>query len=256
MREREIRSRKTSVHAALVSLGLVAASAAGLGCASEVDQPVANTIRLELDFGAGVTLSSVNYVLTGPNGFNRTGTLAVGNQPTVTATFQNLPQGNGYDVLVNGTTSDGNSNCQGEQMFNVNGSMASVLMIPLTCPGQAAITGTLNVCPVIDELDAIPSEVVVGASIQLGAVAHDPDNGPTPLIVTWSTTGGMLSNQSATGATFTCTAAGSFTITVHASDGPAASTASSCIDTSSVTVTCTAVSAALEPRAPRRQKAV
>jgi len=256
MRERGIRSRKNSLHLGLVSLGLVAASAAGLGCSGEADPPVSNTVRLELDFGAGVTLSSVNYVLTGPNSFNRTGTFTVGNQPTVTATFQNLPKGNGYDAVIDGMASDGNGTCHGEQMFNVNGSMASVLMIPLTCTGQATITGTLNVCPVIDELDAIPSDVIVGASIQLTAVAHDPDNGPTPLAVTWSTTGGMLSNQSATGATFTCTAVGSFDVTVHASDGPAVSTASSCIDTSTVTVTCTAPSAALEPRAPARQRAV
>jgi len=256
MAERGVRSRKISIYAGLVSLCLLAAGAAGLGCSSEADPPVANTVRLELDFGAGVTLSSVNYVLTGPNNFSRTGMFSVGAMPTVTATFQNLPKGNGYDAVIDGTATDGQSTCHAKQMFNVTGSMAAVFMIPLTCTGQAAITGSLNVCPVVDELDAIPAEVIVGSSIQLTAVAHDPDNGPSPLAVTWSTTGGMLSSQSATGATFTCTAAGTFSVTVRAADGPANGTDISCADTTSVSVTCTAPSAALELRAPRRQESV
>jgi hypothetical protein len=227
-----------------------------IGCATGTDAPVGNfgnTVRFELDFGGGVTLSSVDYVMTGPNNFRRVGSLAVGDQPTVTATFQNLPTGQGYDIQVKGTATDDTNICKGEVMFDVSASMTATLQIPLTCSGQAAVTATVNVCPVIDELSAIPSEVIVGASIQLTVVAHDADNGPSPLSATWQTNGGMLGNLSTTGATFTCTAPGTFTIGVRISDGEAGNR---CPDTSTLTLTCSAPTAAFERAAHRRGRTV
>ena len=87
------------------------------------------------------------------------------------------------------------------------------------------------------EVSAIPSEVTVGASIQVTVVAHDADNGPSPLSATWQTTGGMLGNLSTSGATFTCTAPGTFTVGVRISDGDSGNR---CSDTSTITLTCTA----------------
>ena len=213
-------------------------AAAGIGAAACSDDPagaVGNTIRFRLDFGGGVTLSSVDYVLTGPNNFRRVGSLSVGDQPTVTATFQNLPAGQGYKIQVKGTASDDMSSCQGEPTFDVTASMTAMLQIPLTCSGGAAITATFNSCPVIDGLSAIPSEVRVGGSIDVIASVHDAD-GPNPLSATWATTtGGALSNLSITGATFTCTAPGTFTVGLRVSDGEGGNR---CADTSTIQLIC------------------
>ena len=122
-------------------------------------------------------------------------------------------------------------------MFDVNGTMTVTLMIPLTCSGRVAITGVFNLCPVIDGLSAIPSEVTVGASISLTAEVHDGDNGPLPLGATWQVRGGgMLSNTSMSGATFTCTATRDVRRPAQVSDGD---TTPRCADTGSVTVVCT-----------------
>ena len=257
MADDEIRSRKHRMRAASVfccMATLIGAGVATTGCASDGNEPTKDTVRFQLDFGNGVTLTTVNYMMTGPNSFKQSGTLTVGSDPTATATFSNLPAGNGYDIKVTGSASDNSDTCKGEVMFNVTAMMMSVIQIPLTCTGIAMVSADYNVCPVIDSLSAIPSEVYVGDTIQVTAQAHDSDNGPSPLGATWSTTGGSLSNLSLTGATFTCTTAGTFSVGYTVSDG---STSSRCADTSTLTLTCsTPPSAELTRRSPAHRRAV
>ena len=235
MVERRIRSRKDLTSAAVILCCLAGAGAAG--CSNDSDGRVASSVSFKLDFGGGVTLSSVDYVLTGPNNFRRIGSLPVGNDPIVTATFQNLSPGQGYNIQVKGTASDDASGCKGELTFNVTASMTAALNIPLTCHGLIAITAVINSCPVIDSLSAIPSEVQVGGTIDVTAEVHDPDNGPSPLSAIWATTtGGALSNLSTTGATFGCSTPGTFTVGLKLSDGDPRN---QCADTSKLTVFCT-----------------
>ncbi|HMF41473.1 MAG TPA: hypothetical protein VKQ32_12295 [Polyangia bacterium] len=236
MTERAIRFRKRRPKSALIAcLAAAAVWAGAIGCGNDAADPVSNTIVLKLDFGGGVTLSSVLYVLTGPNGFRRTGTLSVGDQPTVTTTFQNLPVGQGYNIHVMGSATDDTTACRGMLTFDVDASMTATLTIPLICEGLVSITGAINVCPVIDELSALPGAVQVGGSIQLIATVRDDDGGPQPLTAMWSATGGMLSNQSLSGATFTCSAPGMFTVSLAVSDG---GDASMCSAPSTVTLVC------------------
>lgn len=212
--------------------------AVALGCAG--DPPPSDTIdtvRFKLDFGGGVMLTSVDYVLTGPPSSRRVGTLSVGDQASITAAFSNLPAGQGYDLAVKGTASDDSSFCKGEVIFNVASMMDAVVTIPLMCSGLAVVTADVNICPTIDSLSVTPAEVQVGSSMVIVAEAHDPDNGPAPLSATWAAMSGTLINLSTTGATFTCTAAGTFTVSLRISDG---TPGTKCADTASVTVTCSA----------------
>jgi hypothetical protein len=215
---------------------VAAAMAAALGCAGAPPPPeTIDTVRFKLDFGGGVMLTSVDYVLTGPASFRRVGTLGVGDQASITATFSNLPAGQGYDITVKGTASDDSSLCKGEVTFSVAAMMDAVVTIPLMCSGRAVVTADVNICPTIDSVSVTPAEVQVGSSMVIVAAAHDPDNGPAPLSATWATTSGTLTNLSTTGATFTCTTAGTFTVSLRISDG---TPGTKCADTASVTVTC------------------
>ncbi len=231
------RERKSSWigHVMLAGCLLVAAGCAGDRGSSPSSSGI-DTIQLKLDFGGGVTLNSVDYVLTGPASFRQTGTLNVADQPTITATFPSLPAGTGYDIKVAGTANDNLNLCKGEAMFNVAASMNAVVQIALACSGRATLSADVNACPTIDSLSVVPAEVYVGDSVQLTSAAHDPDNGPSPLAATWSATSGSLTNLSTTGATFTCAAAGTFTVSLSISDGTAAPR---CADSAAVTVTCT-----------------
>jgi hypothetical protein len=139
-------------------------------------------------------------------------------------------------------------------MFNVASSMNAVVQIALTCSGRANVAADVNVCPSVDSLSVAPAEVYVGCSVQLVAAAHDPDTGPAPLSAAWAATSGTLSNLSTTGATFTCTTAGTFKVGVTISDG---TPNAKCADSAQVTVVCTpAPSASLMSVAPARQGTV
>jgi hypothetical protein len=217
------------------------AIAAGCGAETGAGPQTIDTVQLRLSFGGGVTLDNIAYSLSGPGippAHPRIGTLPVGPDDSIMATFQNLTAGTGFDVKVQGTASDSTSICKGETMFDVMSGTNAVVTIALTCSGIAAVSADVNVCPTIDSLSANPAEVYVGSSLQLALDAHDPDNGPSPLTAAWSATSGMLSNLSTMGATFTCTAPGTFKIGVSVTDG---TPQQKCADSASLNVVCTAV---------------
>lgn len=212
---------------------LALASACGVETAAPAGDTL-DTIRFKLDFGGGVTLSSVDYVLKGPGSFTRIGTLAVGDDAMLSTTFNNLPAGN-YMVSVKGSASDSLSQCKGDATFSVTASMTAVVQIPLLCSGIASVGADFNTCPTIDGISAVPAEVAVGSSIDLMLFAHDADGAPAPLAATWAVSSGTLSNLSVSGARFTCTAPGTFTINVRVSDG---AMNNNCADTAALAVVC------------------
>ncbi|HEY5373493.1 MAG TPA: hypothetical protein VIK01_07385, partial [Polyangiaceae bacterium] len=143
------------------------------------------------------------------------------------------------------TSTDGVSQCAGSASFNVVAHATTSVSVHLTChetvkTGSVLVNGSLNQCPAIDGISASPAEVLVGGSLALGVAAHDSDSAPSPLSYHWTASSGVLSDASAAAPRFTCTSAGTASITVSASDGD---TASNCADTGTVTVTCTAPAA-------------
>jgi hypothetical protein len=97
--------------------------------------------------------------------------------------------------------------------------------------GQAQVTGSVNLCPVLDSLEAIPSELRVGGHVTLNAGAHDSDNGPSSLSYRWTANGGTIPGQTQPSLMFTCTSVGAVTIAATVSDG-------ACTDALTLTLTC------------------
>jgi hypothetical protein len=97
--------------------------------------------------------------------------------------------------------------------------------------GSVRVTGSANVCPRVDALSAEPAEVLVGESVALAAEITDSDELPAPATYEWSATEGELENPTSANPTFTCTRAGTVTVTLKVSDGD-------CDDGASATVTC------------------
>jgi hypothetical protein len=187
----------------------------------------------------GVTVSSGTYTIVGPNNFTSAGVVSIGNSADISITVSGLPIARGYTMYVWATASDGVTICGASATFNVVGSPTTV-PVHLVCgipTGTAQVTGSFNVCPVVDSLDALPSEVRVGGTVALSARAHDTDNGPSALSFKWKTNGAPLPNHPQQTLTFTCSTAGSVAISVTASDGDPDP---SCADSLLATVTCTA----------------
>jgi hypothetical protein len=223
-----------------VPVVISACSSAG-ETAAGADEPSASSIGLELQVGTGLTLAEVSYTISGSAGFTKSGALDVSNSTVISGVISGLPVGAGYTVSLSGTTSDGSTTCAGSASFSVTAHETTLVSVHLVCHeapsnGSVAVDGTLNVCPIADGIMATPAEVLVGGTLALSALAHDPDNGPSPLSYQWSASSGTFSDATVLAPTFTCTTAGTATITVLVSDGDANA---SCADQASVTVQCT-----------------
>jgi hypothetical protein len=207
-----------------------------VGCGSQPsDIAVPNgSVALVVGGTPGFTINSFSYSLTGPT--TRMGAIDVTNSATVSTLIGGITAGSGYSISLTGTSTDGSATCSGSSApFTVVASATTSVAVAIDChkastSGSIAVNGTVNVCPTIDSVSANPP---IGNTIAITASATDPDNGPQPLTYSWTTSSGTLSSATVANPTLTCTAPGSVTLTVTASDGD-----SGCNATFTVPLTC------------------
>src|SRR5260221_10929219 len=106
--------KRTLTTASLLALALLAGCATSSHKGEGVD-----SIELNLDVAPGVTLNSATYVITGPGGFQRTGTIDISESTKLSATIAALPAGNGFTITITTTSVDGKTTCGGSATFNV-----------------------------------------------------------------------------------------------------------------------------------------
>lgn len=209
----------------------------GCGQATSGEDHGAGAAGQALDIGSGVTVSSASYRVIGPNGFNSAGTVPVGDSPDVSVPLSGLPPANGFEIDLAATASDNMTVCMGTTDFDLPAGGSTTVVVHLTCgipTGSVQITGTTNVCPVIDALQVLPLEARVGGHMNLTVTAHDSDMAPNPtLAYRWFANGHVINGQTSAMLTFTCTSAGNVDIRVTASDGDG-----NCNDNSAITLTC------------------
>jgi hypothetical protein len=190
-------------------------------------------VTFALAVAPGITINTASYTIMGPNGFMKSDSADVSHSSTLTIAVGGLPAGLGYHITLNATATDGTTGCAGSATFDVTAGMTRTITVSLDChqartTGSVLVNGVLNVCPLVDGIDANPGEVIVGGTISLAGTAHDSDNGPSALTYQWQATGGTLSSATAQNPTFTCTTPGAATVTLTVSDGdPQASCANS-----------------------------
>lgn len=215
---------------------LAAGASAPLGCSS--DDPASHgeavgTIGVNLQAAPGVTLNSVTYSITG-NGFSKTGAIDTSGSPVVSGTIGGIPAGKNYTLTLEATSAETGLSFSGSAKFDVAAGETSAVTIHLkasgkTGNGNVAVTGSLNVGPVIDELTVTPLKVFTGNSVTLKAVGSDGDDGPSPLTYYWSTTGGVIDTPVGANATLTSSKPGTFTVKLTVSDGELTDTASTTV---------------------------
>jgi hypothetical protein len=237
---------------ALALLALVSTE----GCGSFEKPPTADNaegaVGLYLQLAPGLKLDKINYAISNPSGYSKSGVLELGGSNTLTAQIGGIPAGAGYSITLSGTASDGKTTCGGSATFAISAGMSTSVRVHLLCKqqggtGSVVVGATLNVCPVIDAVSATPTEVIIGNSVQLDAMASDADSAPMPLVYTWTTDLGTLSASNVANPVFTCTSYGTATLTLSVSDGdPSAE----CAASATLAVTCSAQSAYIVPTAP------
>lgn len=236
--------RKTQMMGIALAAVTLGAAAWTNGCSTPA--PLQNgggdvgQLGVALALAPGSSLGIVNYTITGPNNFMKSGSFDVSHSSTLSATIGGLPAGMGYNITLSGTASDGATMCLGSATFDVMAHQTTAVTVHLTCheparTGSVSVNGTLNICPVADGVSATPAEVAVGSSLSLAVAAHDSDAGPAALSYQWTASAGVLTNAASTTPTFFCNAVGPAIVTVSVSDGDSAP---GCAASASVTVTC------------------
>jgi type IV pilus assembly protein PilA len=215
-------------------------------------------VSASLDLAPGISVLTASYTIMGPGGFLKTGTIDLSNSSTLTFVVGGLPAGPGYAISVNATSADGGTTCGGAGTFDVTPRTTTGVSLHLACheapkSGSVLVNGSLNVCPVIDGVDANPAEVFVGSSLQLRGVAHDADAGPEPLRYTWTATSGVFDNAGSPSPVFTCTEETEVTVTLNVSDGDPSP---SCATALGVLIACTNAAKARQSEAKANLKAL
>jgi 5'-nucleotidase len=234
----------STVLSSAMALGLSCGIAA---CSDGGQQPTisssesAGELSLKLQLASGASLSTASYAITGPAGYSKAGSIDVSRSSKVSATIGGIPAGAGYTITLSATSTDASTACSGSATFGVTAHQITPVTVPLTCKekprtGSILVNGALNICPIVDGIDANPAEVSVGASLVLGGLTHDTDAAPAALSFQWSASSGTLSSATVANPTFTCSTAGPVTLSLTASDGDVTP---GCADTTTTTVTCT-----------------
>jgi len=203
-------------------------------------------LGLSLQLASGDTVASVGYTILGPNGFRKVGSIDLSQSSRIATTIAGLPAGSDFSITLSATSTAGGAQCTGSASFNVVAGQTTPVVVALLCheatrTGSVLVNGVLNLCPTLDGISATPNEVVVGGSIALSAFARDTDVGPSELVYNWTASSGSLSDTHSPTPQFTCTSAGTATLTLSVADGdPAAN----CADLGSFTVQCSAATGA------------
>jgi hypothetical protein len=224
---------------AFCALGALVAGA----CSQATPPTERETQTGALTLPSGATLTSATWWLIAPDGTTTTGTVAVGSTKIVSvpASSLNLAPSTTYQIVVSGVASDGTTGCSGSKTFTSAATMMqpAPIQVTLTCAsppdaGQALVMAHVNSCAVIDGVSANPGSVVVGNTMALAVMAHDPDSGPAVLTYSWTSDSGTLTGNTTASPTLTCTQAGTVNLNVGVSDGDAG-----CGVNLSFTVACT-----------------
>ncbi len=241
-------SSRTVCSSALAALSLSFAAAgcgsgdAAIGVPSGPEGERVGDGSLALTLASGAELASASYTIVGPGGFSKTGALDTSRSSKISATIAGLPAGSGYSITLSATSVAGTIACAGSAAFSVTGGQATAVSVAVSCKetaktGSVLVSGSFNLCAVADGITATPSELYVGGSIELIGLAHDSDAAPAALSYQWTASSGTLSSATLAKPTFTCTNAGTATVTLSVSDGDPSS---NCADSTSIGITCTA----------------
>lgn len=180
-------------------------------------------VGLALSLTANVTVSAVDYSITGNGITPRTGLINV-SDAAATPSLQvgGVPAGSGYLVALTASSVDGQTTCNGSGMVDVLANQVSLITVVMQCratgtTGVITVGGGFNNCPSITSYSGAPATVAVGGAVTVSVSATDPDG--DALMFGWTAPSGRFGDTGAPVTTFTCAANGPVTLTMTITDG-------------------------------------
>ncbi len=222
-------SFRAFVRVAFGALFLLTIAATGCSPVAGQDTDVGG-IRLALALPDSVTISSLDWrVLSATNAVIVQGTIATTDPAVQPSVVTGLPAGVGDVVSMSATTNTGVS-CSGTSSpFNVVAGQTVSVPVNIACGastpssglGSAVISGTVvpgDNCPVATAYTLSPAQAPSpSGQITVGVTATDADSGET-LTFAWTATAGTFVSSTSASTLYTCSVAGSQTLTVAITD--------------------------------------
>ncbi len=187
-------------------------------------------VRLALALPDSVTISSVDWrVLSATNTIIVQGTIATTDPAVQPSVVTGLPAGVGDVVSMSATTSTGVACAGTSTAFNVVAGQTVSVPVNITCGattpssglGSAVISGTVvpgDNCPIATGYSLSPAQATSpSGQIGVSVAATDTDSGET-LSYAWTATAGTFVNAALASTQYTCSVAGSQTLTVAITD--------------------------------------
>lgn len=231
--------KRTYVTCAVASLltGYACSNDSTTGDVGAGRQEVSGSLNVGLEVAPGVLVNSVSYDITGAEMGSITGAFALngGQGSGFIGVVNHIPAGTDKKIDLMAKASNGTT-CTGSGTFDIESGKTTTIDVLLECRdsgGTVIVRGTFEQCPLLRSISAAPDSVMVGDKIYLNAVASDPVG--DPILLAWTGTSGTFADSSAATTTYTCTQAGTQTITARVSKGDG-----SCSDSTSFGVTCKA----------------
>ena len=208
--------------------------------------PGTGSVGLQLMLPSGQSIEVVDWTITGPNDATTVVQSGMAKSQSLGVSFLigNIPAGNGYQIALSGTATDGSVTCTGSAGFNVAVRATTPVAIQLACAVASngahitRINGSSYDCAALNSVSASPTETTVGGFVTLSATA----TGPVPGAVTyaWSAPSGSFDSPTSATTNFTCSAGGPVALTLAVTDGrvPAGESCSAALSARTVTVTC------------------
>jgi hypothetical protein len=200
-----------------------AVTAVGCNSGSDVVDPCATALRVNLEVGDGAVIDEVSYEISG-NGLAEpvTGTINT-SAPGSTASVEEfgLPPGDGYVIEMIATSVDGTLTCGGAASFSVSAGASTQIDVILNCKasqqfGGVRVNGKLNICAELQKVVVAPLQTASGYALEVQAQASDEEDDPIAYL--WTATGGSFDDPNAAQTIFTCGDAGEEAITIEVSD--------------------------------------
>ncbi|MGA7118719.1 MAG: hypothetical protein WBY94_01410 [Polyangiaceae bacterium] len=216
-------------------------------------QDALGSLGVALAIPGGEMISTLNWVITGPNGASTvvlSGSETVQNSDAISLIIGGVPSGSGYTITLTGTTTDGLSMCSGSAGFAVTARTTTNATVAVQCSVPSADAGSLQVgaqvytCGTLNSISASPSDTNVGNPLSLTSSATAPNGGT--LTYAWSAPSGTFSAPTAANTNYTCAAPGAVTVILTVGDGavPDGGTCSPVLSMLSATIECDAVDGA------------
>jgi len=207
------------------------------GCASDT-QGESGSLSLELVINGDTEIDEVQWVITRGGEEIKDGVINTSaNGATASVEAYGLPPGDGYTIMLEAVSTDGETTCKGKAMFSIQVGEVTEVHVMMNCKpprrfGGVRVNGEFNICPVLRWADVSPLQTSVGNDIDLFAMATDEEG--DAIAYMWSSGSGIIVDPMAASTTYTCTEVGGDEITILVTDDGG----TYCMDMHTVPITC------------------